>query len=51
MENNSEENQIYLECASELLHTLFTNNKDDMRMIKEYKKQVLDIFNGNVGNL
>lgn len=51
MENkNNYEDQIYVECASELLHTLFTNNKDDIIMIKEYKKSVLDLFNGNVSN-
>ena len=48
MENKSMDNQIYVECASELLHTLFTNNKNDIVMIKEYKKPVLDLFNGNV---
>ena len=48
MGDNTDDNRIYLECASELLHTLFTNNKDDIIMIKEYKKSVLDIFNGNV---
>lgn len=48
MQKNSEKNQIYFECASEVLHTLFTSNKDNIIMIKEYKKPVLDIFNGDV---
>lgn len=48
MENHSDENLIYLECASELLQTLFTHNKEDIIMVREYKKPVLDFFNHNV---
>ena len=48
MENHADENQIYVECASELLETLFSHNKEDIIMIKEYKKPVLDLFNNTV---
>lgn len=51
MDDHNSENQIYVECASELLETLFSNNKEDIIMIKEYKKPVLDIFNNTVKNM
>ena len=46
MENKAPENQIFLECASELLFTLLSNNRDIL--IKEFKKPILDLFLGNV---
>jgi hypothetical protein len=46
MENKAQENQIFLECASELLFSLLANNRD--LLIKEFKKPILDLFLGNV---
>ena len=46
MENKSKENDIYLECASELLHGLLETARGIL--IKEFKKPILDIFLGNV---
>ena len=51
MDDHAPDKQIYVECASELLETLFSNNKEDIIMIKEYKKPVLDIFNNTVKNI
>lgn len=46
LENKSKENEIYLECASELLHGLLETARGIL--IKEFKKPILDIFMGNV---
>lgn len=46
MENKNVENQIFLECASELLYSLLENARGIL--IKEFKKPILDIFLGNV---
>ena len=46
MENKSPENQPFLECASELLYSQLDASRSFL--IKEYKKNILDIFNGNV---
>ena len=46
MENKGPENQVYLECASELLHGLLETARGIL--IKEFKKPILDIFLGNV---
>lgn len=46
MENKSSENQIFLECSSELLYSLLENARGIL--IKEFKKPILDIFLGNV---
>lgn len=46
MENKSPENQIFLECSSELLFSLLENARGIL--IKEFKKPILDIFLGNV---
>lgn len=46
MENKSNENQIYLESASELLFSMLETARGIL--IKEFKKPILDIFLGNV---
>ena len=46
MENKGLENQMYLECASELLFSLLELARGIL--IKEFKKPILDIFLGNV---
>ena len=46
MENKAPENQPFLECASELLYTQLESSRSFL--VKEYKKNILDIFNGNV---
>jgi len=45
MENKAPENQPFLECASELLYTQLESSRSFL--VKEYKKNILDIFNGN----
>ena len=40
------ENIIIVEASSELLHALLKNSRDQLP--KEFKKQILDIFNGTV---
>ncbi len=46
MENKQPENQPYLECASELLEKLVGGS--NTIVIKDFKKNILDIFDGNV---
>lgn len=43
IEDKSEKNSLFLECASELLHSLL--EKAPNLLIKEFKKSILDIFN------
>ena len=40
------ENLIIVEASSETLHALLKNSRDQLP--KEFKKQILDIFNGTV---
>jgi hypothetical protein len=46
MENKSSENQIFVESSSELLFSLLESARTIL--IKDFKKQILDIFMGNV---
>jgi hypothetical protein len=46
MENKSPENQIFVESSSELLYSLLESARTIL--IKDFKKQILDIFMGNV---
>jgi len=46
MENRSEENQPFVETCSELIFTQLESSRSFL--IKEYKKDILDIFDGNV---
>jgi hypothetical protein len=45
MENKAIENQPFLECASELLYSQLDTARSFL--IKDFKKNILDIFNGN----
>jgi len=45
MENKAPENQPFLECASELLYSQLDTARSFL--IKDFKKNILDIFNGN----
>jgi hypothetical protein len=47
-ENKSPENLIIVEASSEIIYSLLKNSRDQLP--KELKKQILDIFNGNVSN-
>lgn len=47
MENKTQENQPFIECASDLLERLVANTM----LIKDFKKNILDIFSGNVNYL
>lgn len=49
MENKSPENQCFLECASELLYTQLETSRSFL--IKEYKFNILAVFNGNVSKI
>lgn len=46
MENKGPENQPYLEVASELLYSQLEASRSFL--VKDYKKNIIDIFNGNV---
>lgn len=44
--DKSDQNRIFLECASEFLSGLFTNS--DQIFVEKYWRSVYDIFNLNV---
>ena len=46
MENKESNNQIIVEAASEMLYSLLKSSRDQLP--KEFKKQILEIFNGSV---
>ena len=46
MEDKRPENQPFLELASELLYSQLESSRSFL--IKDYKKNILDIFDGNV---
>ena len=46
LENKLPENQIFLECASELLEKLVSGS--NIAVVKDFKKSILDTFDANV---
>jgi hypothetical protein len=43
-ENKHEDNIIVVEACSEIIYNLLKNSRD--QLTKEFRKQILDIFNG-----